>query len=51
MLGLFTTENKDLSSVKSLTVEIIFSDKSLIYTKKNSGPKIDPSGTPAFIGN
>ena len=30
---------------------IPFSDKSLTYTKKNSGPKIDPCGTSAFTGN
>ena len=40
-----------MSSAKTLTVEVIFSDKSLIYTKKNRGPKIDPFSTPALAGN
>ena len=51
MLGSFTTEKRDVSSAKSLTVEVIFSDKSLIYTKKNRGPKMDPCGTPALTCN
>ena len=32
-------------------MEVIFSDKSLIYTKKNREPKMDPCGTPALTGN
>ena len=51
MVGLFTTEKGDVSSAKSLTVEVIFSDKSLIYTKKNRGPKMDSCGTPALTVN
>ena len=47
MLVSFTTEKRDVSSAKSLTVEVTLSDKSLIYTKKNRGPKMDPFGTPA----
>ena len=30
---------------------VIFSDKSLTYTKQNRGPKIDPYRTPPFSGN
>ena len=41
----------DVSSAKTLTVEVIFSDKPLIYTKKNRGPKMDPFSTPALAGN
>ena len=44
ILVAFTTKN-GMSSAKRLTVEVIFSDKSLIYTKKNRGPKMDPFGT------
>ena len=51
MLGSFTAEKRDVSSAKCLTVEVIFSDKSIIYNKKNSGPKIDPCSTPASTGN
>ena len=47
MLVSFTTEKRDVSSAKSLAVEVILSDKSLIYTKKNRGPKMEPFGTPA----
>ena len=51
ILRLFTTEKRDVLSAKSLTLEVIFSDKSLIHSKKNRGSKIDPCGTPAFTGN
>ena len=51
MSGSFTTEKSDVSSAKSLIVEEIFSNKSLMYTKKNRRPKMDPCGTPALIGN
>ena len=51
MLGPFTTEKRDASSAKSLTVKVIFSDKSLMYTKKNTRPKMDPFGTPALNGS
>ena len=51
MLGSFTTEKRDVSSAKSLTVQVNFSDKSLIYAKKNRGPKMDPCDTPALTGN
>ena len=51
MLGSFTTEKKDVSSAKSLAVEVILSDKSWIYTKKNKGPKMDPCHTLDLTGN
>ena len=51
MLGSFTPEKRDVSFAKSLTVEVFFSDKSSIYTKKNRGPKIDPCGTLGFTGS
>ena len=51
MLGSFTTEKRNVSSAKSLTVGVVFSDKSLIYSKKNRGPKMDPCGTPALTVN
>ena len=41
-------KKKDVSSAKSLTVEVIFSNKSLIYAKKNRKPGMDPCGTPAL---
>ena len=51
MLGSFTTEKRGVLSANSLTVEVIFSDRLLIYTKKNRGPKVDLWGTPALTGN
>ena len=47
MLGSFTTEKRDVSSAKSLTVVVTLSDKSLIYTKK-IGENI---GISALTGN
>ena len=40
-----------MSPAKSLAVEVNFYGKSLIYTKKNREPKMDPCGTPALTGN
>ena len=51
MLVSFTTEKRHVSSGKSLTVEVIFCDKSLIYTKKKRELKMDPCSTPALTGN
>ena len=51
MLGSFTTQERNVSSAKSLTVEVIFYDESLIYTKKIRGPKMDLCSTPALTGN
>ena len=51
MLGSFTTEKRDVSSAKSLAVEVILSDKSWIYTKKNRGPKMKPRRTLDLTGN
>ena len=41
------TENKDVSSAKSLAFEDNPSDKSLIYIKNNNGASMEPWGTPA----
>ena len=51
VLLLCTTENREVSSAKSFTVDSMFSDKSFMYIRKRSGPRIDPCGTPAFTGN
>ena len=51
VLLLCTTENREVSSAKRFTVNSMFSDKSFMYIRKKSGPRIDPSGTPAFTGN
>ena len=48
MLGSFTTEKRDVSSTKSLTMEVFFSDKNI---KKNRGPKMNPFSTPTLTGN
>ena len=44
-------ENNDVSSANSFTVDIMSSDRSLMYIRKKSGPKMDPCGTPAFTSN
>ena len=46
-----TMENNDVSSANSFTVDIMPSDRWILYIRKKSGPKIDPCGTPAFTGN
>ena len=45
-----TTEKIEVST-KSLAVDDRSLDKSLIYTKNNRGPKIDPWGMPASTGD
>ena len=45
------TENKDVSSAKSLTFEDNPSDKSLIYIKNNNGPSMEPWATPALTSD
>ena len=51
----YSTENREVSSAMSFTVDSMFSAKSFIYVciRKRSGPKIDPCacGTSAFTGN
>ena len=37
-----TTEKREVSSANNLGLEDKSSDRSLIYIKKNSGPRIDP---------
>ena len=51
VLLLCTTENREVSSAKSFTVDSMFSNKSFMYIRKGSGPRIGPCGTPAFTGN
>ena len=46
-----TTEKIEVSSTKNLAVDDRSLDKSLIYTKNNRGPKIDPRGMPASTGD
>ena len=41
------TEKRDVSSAKSLVVDDNPQLRSLIYIKKNKGPRTDPWGTPA----
>ena len=48
VFGSLTTWNIDVSSAKGLTVDFRFSDKSLMWIRKNKGPSIDPCGTPAL---
>ena len=44
-------ENKEVSSAKSFTVDSMFSDKSCMYIRKKSRPRIDTYGTLDFAGN
>ena len=37
---------KQVSSAKSLGVQLRADDKSLIYSKNSKGPRVDPWGTP-----
>ena len=46
----FTIEKREISSAKSLTLVDRLLQISLIHTKKNSGPRIESWGTPAFTG-
>ena len=41
----------EVSSANSFTVDIMPTDRSLMYIRKKSGPKMDPCGTPAYTGN
>ena len=45
--ALWTTVKRDVSSAKSLALHLRSSVKSLTYTRKNNGPRIEPWGTPA----
>ena len=51
VLGSCEMENNDASSAISFTVDIMSTDRLLMYIRKTSGPKMDPCGTPAFTGN
>ena len=44
-------EKIDASSANSFTVDEILLPRSFMYIRKNSGPKIEPWGTPASIGD
>ena len=45
------TENIEVSSAKSFTLDYRLSDKSLIYIKKCNGQIIEPRGTPVLIAS
>ena len=44
-------ENNDVSSANIFTVDVMSTDRSLMYLRKKSGPKMYPCGTSAFTGN
>ena len=44
-------KNREVSSVKSFTVDSMFFVKSFMYIRKKSRPRIDSCGTPTFTGN
>ena len=50
-LILWTTKKIVVSSTKSLAIDDRFFDRSMIYTKNNREPKIDPSGMPTSTGD
>ena len=51
VLGSWTMENNYVSSANSFTVDVMSTDRSLMYIRKKSGPKMDPCDTPAFTSN
>ena len=44
-------QNNDVSSADGFRVDVMSTDRSLMYTRRKSGPKMNPCGTPAFTGN
>ena len=44
-------EKIDVSSTNSFTIDERLLPRSFMYIRKNSGPKIEPWGTPASIGD
>ena len=44
-------EKKDPSSANRFSVDIMSTDRSLMYIRKKSGPKMDSYGTPYFTSN
>ena len=40
-------EKNDVSSANNSGYETTFSNKSVMYIRKSSGPRIEPGGTPA----
>ena len=49
ILGSYTVENNDMSSVNSLTVDCKLSGRSFMHIRKSSGPKIESFEMPAII--
>ena len=49
ILGSYTVENNDVSSVNSLTVDCKLSGRSFMLIRKSNGPKIESCGMPASI--
>ena len=47
--GSHISENKEVSSANSFTLLFKLLVRPLIYTRKNNGPKIEPSGTPGWV--
>ena len=47
----WTMEKTEVSSANSFAVDERLWLRSFIYIRKKSGPKTDPSGTPASIGH
>ena len=45
VLLLYTTESGEVSSAKSFTLDSMLSEKSFMYFRKRSGPRIDSCGT------
>ena len=46
-LGCWTKEKREVSSANNLAIELSPSGRPLIYIKNNSGPRMEPCGTPA----
>ena len=44
-----TVENKEAPSAKKFELECKFFVKSLMYSRKSSGPRMEPWGTPALM--
>ena len=47
--GSLAVLKSEVSSAKSFMSHLIFAVKSLMYTRKKRGPRIEPCGTPAVI--
>ena len=51
MLLSHTTENREVSSANSFTVDTKSSERSLMQIRKKGWPRMEPCGTPALTGN